>query len=161
MPACKRLIGPYLLRDATLKEDCFEATDLRVLYARDMCIGCRVRGRQRDYSRQFFFEFTIRSERVSGVPVEYDKVRAGWCDWLFYAHAHKDAGGALTPWWLIDLHAWRYYVTHYSMAIDTYNERTNGDSKSRFRFYDLRYLHALEKKRGGPAILIASSHPAI
>jgi len=155
MPACKRLISPYLLREATHEEDCCEATDLRVLIARDLRIGCRVRGREREYWRKFFFEITIRSALPTGVATEYDKLLAGWCDWLFYAHARTDTGEALCPWWLVDLHAWRYYVRTYE-HLDMFNEIDNADGSSSFRKYDLRQLARLEKN--GPAILIASSH---
>ena len=43
LPTIRRLVGPLLLVAAPLDLDMAEATDLLVLRARDLRIGCRVR----------------------------------------------------------------------------------------------------------------------
>ena len=43
LPQIKKIVGPLLLEPASFELDASEATDLVVLKARDMRIGCRVR----------------------------------------------------------------------------------------------------------------------
>lgn len=104
LPTIKKIIGPYLIDIASATVDQKQATDLVVINAKK-AIGCRVR-RPGVYER-FPLEFTMRSRRDSGAETEWAKVKAGWCDWMFYGHAASLANSDIYRWFLLDLGVWR------------------------------------------------------
>ena len=78
VPTIKAIVGPRLLDIAPLELDVSEATDMLILRARDMRIGCRLC--RPGYAERFPFEFTIRSMRNSDAKTELEKIIEGWGD---------------------------------------------------------------------------------
>jgi hypothetical protein len=124
-----------------------EATDLLVLRARDMRIGCRMR--RSGFAGRYPFDFTIRSRRDSGAETELSKITEGWGDWLFYGHA-GDTHGAIERWMLVDLHAWRAQMIRSDRKAGKPKHMPNGDG-TYFAAFDIREFAAK------PQILVASS----
>jgi hypothetical protein len=54
-------------------------------------------------------EFTIRLARKSGAKTEFQKIREGMCDWLFYGWGPEE-GYHLTKWTIIDLEVFRQHL---------------------------------------------------
>lgn len=104
----KNIVGPMLLDPAPIEQDMRQATDLMVLMARDLRIGCRIR--RAGYADKYPWDFTLRSRRDSGAETELSKIVNGWGDWLFYGHAEHDEVPSLARWFVIDLHAWRAHM---------------------------------------------------
>jgi len=135
LPAIRTLLGPYLLREAPLKIDQTEATDLMVLGARDMRIACRLR--QAEYAARYPFEFTVRSNRESGAETECRKVMRGFGDWMFYGWVTSGDELALQRWMILDLDAFRaHHILNPSIA-KTRKEQDNRDG-TQFFAYDVR-----------------------
>lgn len=157
IPEIKRIIGPLLLVEAPEQKDQREATDLILFTARNLDIACRVR--RAKYYNEYPYDFTIRKAATNGGKTEWDKIREGFGDWLFYAFAADDDDPAegFSAWYVVDLDVLRAEMI--SMAVCAYNrqmprpfisqDRTNGD-KSGLRSYDLRTFLRRD-------ILIASS----
>lgn len=144
----RNIVGPLLLQPAPLDVDMKEATDMLVLAARDMRIGCRVR--RAGYADRYPWEFTIRSRRDSGAKTELAKITEGWGDWLFYGHAEHDSLPSLSRWFLINLHHWRAHMIRDKNAVKK-GEKPNGDG-TYFVWFDLRSFPS------DPPVLVASSH---
>lgn len=148
LPAIRNIVGPLLLEPAPFEVDAKEATDLLVLRARDMRIGCRVR--RAGYAERYPWEFTIRSHRDSGAKTELNKIVEGWGDWLFYGHAEHDDLPSLCRWFLVDLHALRAHLIRDQKACVP-AKHSNGDGTHFVAFDVRRFPH-------DPAILVAGSH---
>ena len=155
MPAVKNLIGPHLLDLSSFEIDAREATDMLVLMARDMRIGCRIR--RAGYADAYPYDFTVRSRRASGAKTELTKITEGWGDWLFYGHAEHDQIPSLARWFLIDLHAWRAQQIRSKQRAGDPRQRSNPDRATGFIAFDLRRFEPQ------PPVLVAASHdvPAI
>ena len=149
LPAIKNIVGPHLLEPASFELDAKEATDLLVLTARDMRIGCRIR--RAGYAERYPWEFTIRSKRDSGAKTEMEKIIQGWGDWMFYAHAEHNDLLSLCRWFLINLHSWRAHAIKSKQSAGRPTSKDNHDG-TYFHAFDLRYFHP------EPPILVASSH---
>lgn len=147
LPAIRHIVGPLLLQEAPLDLDMKEATDLLVLRARDMRIGCRMR--RQGYADRYPYEFTIRSHRDSGAETEMSKITEGWGDWLFYGHAGA-AHGEIERWMIVDLHAYRAHLIRSLGAAGNWKRQSNGDG-THFVAFDVR------KFSPKPPILVASS----
>lgn len=106
----KRLLGEALFLEADEFEDQRHATDLLVLHAKDLRIGCRIRRHQ--YLAGYGDEFTIRSSRESGAETELSKIMRGWGDYLFYGFASQSKPGQLAAARLIDLDQFRRLGVH-------------------------------------------------
>lgn len=148
IPIIKNIVGPYLLESAPLELDANEATDLIVLRARDMRIGCRVR--RHGYQEQYPWDFTIRARRENGAATELMKITNGWGDWLFYGHEHSPMSAAILHWFIIDLSSWRSHIMRRKVSWG--REIPNGDG-TYFRAWDVRNFPP------NPSITIASSTP--
>lgn len=148
LPVIKMCVGPYLLEPSSFDLDTQEATDLIVLRARDMRIGCRLR--RAGYADRYPWEFTLRSHRDSGASTELKKIVEGWGDWLFYGHASDDEMGGISRWFIIDLSALRAHLIRNQEHIRP-TKKSNGDG-THFVAFDLR------KFPSKPSIVIASSH---
>lgn len=144
----QHIVGPLLLVPAKFERDAKEATDMLVLTARDMRIGCRIR--RAGYADKYPWDFTIRSQRDSGAKTELAKITEGWGDWLFYGHAEHDELPTLARWFVINLAAWRAQMIR---AEKPGNPRQipNGDG-TYFVAFDVRKFVAY------PPICVASSH---
>ena len=144
LASVRDIVGPLLLEPAPVEMDVGEATDLVVLRARDMRIGCRVR--RGGYCEKYPHDFTLRSRVKSGTRTERDKIIDGWGDWLFYGHA--DAGD-IGNWMIVDLHAFRAaFIRGWPVKC---GERANGDG-THFYFYDVTTFPP------APAVLVASNY---
>lgn len=148
LPAIRRLVGPLLLEPAPFELDAKEATDMLILRARDMRIGCRVR--RAGYADRYPWEFTIRSQRDSGARTELEKITEGWGDWLFYGHAKHDELPEIARWFLIDLAALRAHLIRHRARVKPAKQSNNDGTH--FVAFDLL------KFPPQPPILIDSSH---
>ncbi len=144
----QRIVGPLLLTPAEFERDAKEATDMLVLTARDMRIGCRVR--RAGFADRFPWDFTIRSKRDSGAKTELAKITEGWGDWLFYGHAEHDDLPVICRWFVIDLAAWRAQMIR-DKGTGGGRHIPNGDGTF-FVAFDVRKFAA------SPAICVATSH---
>lgn len=145
----RRIVGPYLLEQAPLEIDQQEATDLLVLRARDMRIGCRVR--RAGYAEIYPWEFTIRSRRETGSKTEMRKIIEGWGDWLFYGHAGE--GMTIARWMLVDLDSFRGHLIEDGFRADKrvrYQRQSNRDGTHFLAFSAPSFPRH-------PALLVASS----
>lgn len=108
LPEIKRIVGSYLVQEASVEEDRSCNTDLIVLRAGDIRIGCRVR-RYAEFSKPGYREqFTVRFERPRRVT-EYAKIMDGWGDYFFYGFAGP-SNASLCFWSLCDLDVFRRVV---------------------------------------------------
>jgi hypothetical protein len=150
MDGVKHIVGPLLLETAPLEVDRKEATDLLVLMARDMRIGCRIR---RDkYADRYPWDFTLRLSRDSGATTEAQKVRDGWGDWLFYGHAAQNELASISRWFVVDLHSFRTHVGRDNWRETLrWGKKRNADG-TWFIWFDLRSFP------DDPPILVSSSH---
>ena len=133
LPEVARHCAPFLIQPATEEEDKHEATDLRVLVARDVRIGVRLRRYQ--YARGYGHEITIRASRRSGVTTEFAKIMQGWGDYFFYGFADPTER-TLVQWSLYDLKEvrrilWTETQRYGASAIRPYL-RGNRDGGSKF-----------------------------
>jgi hypothetical protein len=133
LPEVARHCAPFLIQPATEEEDKHEATDLRVLVARDVRIGVRLRRYQ--YASGYGHEITIRASRRSGVTTEFAKIMQGWGDYFFYGFADPTES-TLVQWSLYDLKEvrrilWTETQRYGASAIRPYL-RGNRDGGSKF-----------------------------
>lgn len=150
MPAVRQLVGPLLLVPAPLERDVKEATDLIVMRARDMTIAVRLR--RPGYSNKYPGQFTIRSDRASGVKTELAKIVEGWGDWLFYGHTDGHIG--IPEWTVVDLHQLRASFIRLPNLLHAPDgkasgKRSNGDGTSFFWF---------DANRLPPEVVVAASN---
>jgi len=106
MPDIKSVLGRHLLGEASLTEDAKHATDLVVLQMKDLRIAVRMRRRKYAENQHYLGQFTIRTERRSGVKTELAKLIEGWGDYYFYGFEGLH-DGQLGIWHLIDLKEFR------------------------------------------------------
>jgi hypothetical protein len=138
----RRIVGPYLLQEATIELDQEQATDLWVFRAKDMRIAARVRrprGRHESpdapsYAQRYPYDITLRSHRESGSKTEYAKIMDGWADWMFYGHA-DELQKTIWLWWLIDLHIFRKQIMDGKVVVP--QDKANGDG-TWFKPFDMR-----------------------
>ena len=145
----KEIIGPRLLVPGSFEVDTKECTDLIVMRARDMRIGCLVR--RPGFAERYGNEFTIRSHRKSGVETEASKVDKGWGDWMFYGHADPYKDGRVCLWMIIDLSNFRYHCHHHGSVLK-FVERDNPDGITSFIAFDVTSFPP------DPPLLIAHSN---
>lgn len=150
LPAIRFIVGPLLLEPAPFEIDVKEATDMLVLRARDMRIGCRVRRASGNYAERYPWEFTIRSHLDSGAKTELTKIVEGWGDWMLYAHAEHDDMPSLARWFLIDLASLRAHLIRNQAAVKPANK--SNDDGTHFVAFDVR------KFPPTPPLLVSSSH---
>ena len=148
LPQICAIVGPLLLEPAPIEMDQTEATDLKILKARDLRIACRVR--RGGYADCYPNDFTIRLERPSGAKTELAKILDGFCDLSFYGHAGR--GGAIDRYFVIDLDIFREALKqdqHGSYI--KYSIQRNRDNSSSFIAFDIRSFPSWMLKK--------SSHP--
>lgn len=151
LPQIRAIVGPLLLEPAPLEMDLREATDLKILKARDMRIACRLR--RPGYADRYPFEFTIRSQRHHN-KTELEKILNGFGDWAFYGHV--DNAERLNRYLLLDLDWFRaviFYDNNHHRWLPANGvavEKMNFDKSSVFMAYDVRYFP--------PEMVIATSH---
>jgi hypothetical protein len=112
LPQIIQLLSPNLINIAPAYDDQHKATDL---ITRDARIAVRTR-KFKDI--KYKDEFTIRSKR-NGTKTEYEKIIAGWGDYLFYGFRNA-AETQIIYWHLIDLYTFREHV-------ETNRDIPNGD----------------------------------
>ena len=146
IPEIKQIVGPHLLVPSNLIEDQKQATDLKVLVARNLTIACRVR--RPHYYPKYKSEFTIRYARDSGAKTEYQKLKDGWGDWMFYGFSDKPEK-SLIFWCLLNLESWREQHDKPWIRSGT---TPNGDG-TYFKWFDVRSF------KSNPPLVIASLEP--
>lgn len=148
IPALRQVVGPLLLDEAPLEHDMRQATDLIVLTARDMRIGCRVR--RPGYVDRYPWDFTIRSTRDSGAKTEITKIIDGWGDWLVYAHAADTPIPTLTRWFVLELNVFRASLIRTAKLRPTIARQKSNRDGTYHMPYDVREF--------GPELVVAASH---
>ena len=149
LPHIKQIVGPLLLEEAPFELDTQEATDLLVLRARDMRIGCRMR--RAGYAERYPWDFTLRSRASNGAKTELQKITEGWGDWLFYGHAEHDEIPCIARWMVIDLAHWRAHMIRNSDSI-LMGTRPNKHDGTKLAWFNASSFPRV------PPILVASSH---
>jgi hypothetical protein len=135
LPAMRRIVGEHLILEASPEDDRKRATDLIVMTAKDIRIGCRVR--RHEHIDRYGHQFTIRTSRPSGMPTELEKILDGWGDYLIYGFADADET-ALVRWLLGDLDVFRRYCARWKADFpDTMPGELcrNRDGSSEFRAF--------------------------
>ncbi|MGY8665701.1 hypothetical protein Q3C01_25535 [Bradyrhizobium sp. UFLA05-109] len=150
LPEVKRLISPYLLDATPDFIDQKQAADLMTVLGRDIRIGVRVRAF--GYAERYPHQFTLRCQRDTGTETELSKIINGWGDWFFYGHAASPEGLEISPWWLIDLAAFRAALIREARNGTElrHGDGSNGDG-THFKWFDVRSFPP------HPPLLIASS----
>lgn len=100
----RSIVGQHLVQVAPLEEDQQRNADLMVTQGRER-IAVRVRDADKNW--QYRDELTLRYAYRGGRMTEWEKVRLGWGDLMFYGFADQDG---LRQWRIIDLHALRELV---------------------------------------------------
>ena len=147
MPLIRQIVGYYTAVPGSQWEDVRENTDLRVLKASGLTISCRLR-KYRAY--QYRGEFTIRMRSQFGGQTEFEKVKRGFGDWMFYGIANKgdSADSGIICWSLIDLTSFRYHMMEYqNEVLWKFKENEDGTAFGAFRYEEFRH---------DPSLLIAS-----
>lgn len=131
----KKIVGPLLLEPAPLEMDWNEATDLKILKARDLRIACRIR--RPGYSDAYPYDFTVRYSRPFGAKTELEKIMDGFGDLAFYGHANREH--KIDRYFVLDLDVFRF-----ALNLDSdgqyirYTRKDNRDESSDFIAFDLR-----------------------
>jgi hypothetical protein len=107
LPQIKRILGEYLIGEASQEEDALRNTDLIVLRMEAVRIACRLRKSDK-YLERYVGDFTIRSNRPSGNKTELSKIIEGFGHYFFYGFADTESG-LLTAWTLADLSVFRLW----------------------------------------------------
>ncbi len=139
IPSIKRILANYLITEAPWKEDAQHNTDLMVLEAEVVRVGCRVRSNE--YAR-YHDEFTVRLSRPNGTKTELAKLLSGWGNFFFYGIANADESD-FCAWLLGDLNEFRLWHHHY---LATHQgkwpgvTKPNRDGSSEFQVYKITDL---------------------
>tara|TARA_R100001377_G_C3121800_1_gene86187 strand:- start:29 stop:520 length:492 start_codon:yes stop_codon:yes gene_type:complete len=141
--AAKEIIGPHLLNVSSFEVDTKEAADFVVVMGKNVTIACRLR--RPGYAEIYPWDFTIRTQRDTGVTTELSKIVDGWGDWLFYGHIEEDK---ICRWLLVDLNKFRAILIRDKDSLGL-KKTPNGDGT---------YFVAVDVRKC-PDTVIASSHP--
>lgn len=150
----RRLVGEHLTEPAELRVDREEATDYVLVYAarnRDFRFASRLR---RPGFLEYAHQLTIRAEIDSGGSTEWDKFKAGWCDWMFYGHEAKTRDGICLHW-IIDLHVLRSLHADFGDRILTNNGKPNGKGQC---FHTIEPFALARPPFSSPELVVATSH---
>lgn len=131
----KGILGQCLINEPPIEEDQEHNTDLVVLKLDSVRIACRMRRFQ--YFQRYPNDFTIRSNRNSGVKTELDKIIEGWGDYFFYGFSNA-IENRLIKWFIGDLKIFRLWFARY-LAINHKPpgmKHDNFDDSSSFYSYD-------------------------
>lgn len=131
----KGIIGQELICAAPDVEDQEHNTDLIVFKLDAIRIACRVR---RFAYQRYAGEFTLRSNRLSGMKTELAKVIEGWGNYIFYGYANQD-DTAIEKWLIGDLSRFRLWFN--SQIVNNKGkipgmDKANSDGSSDFRVFN-------------------------
>ena len=136
VPEIKAILGQALIGPAPTEEDQERNTDLIVLTMDRVRIACRVR--DHSYLEKYADEFTIRTQRPSGIKTESTKIVEGWGDFFFYGIADKN-DERLAVWHLADLKVLRLTLFRMAVSLPAGElpgiPRQNRDGSSKFRAF--------------------------
>lgn len=131
IPFIKRILGEFIISDASFEEDATQNTDLIVLKHDDIRVACRVR--RYEYVIRYGYQFTIRYDRPMGTKTEFQKILDGWGTYFFYAFAGK-TDDVFEKWFIGDLDVFRTFISgHPDYARHAIE---NIDNSSRFLSFD-------------------------
>lgn len=141
VPEIKTILAQHLISEAPYEEDALRNTDLIVLVAKNLRIGCRVR--RHKYCAQYGHQFTIRSHRDSNNETELSKILYGYGDYFFYGFANERQSG-LCSWLLGNLGAFRLWHHRQLVGLDKGQtpgkKNRNYDGSSEFVAYTIADL---------------------
>lgn len=136
LPQLKRICGEYLIGEAPEEEDAQRNTDLIVLRLEPVRVACRVRRHNVVLNQRYREEFTIRTERPSGIKTELAKIIEGYGDYILYGFA-DESDRRLCAWTLGALRVFRLWFM--SQVIKQKREpgsrQHNPDGSSLFRAF--------------------------
>jgi hypothetical protein len=104
IPYLKMIIGYALIELPEPEEDKSRNTDLIFFSAKNTRIACRVR--KNEWLIRSPNDITIRYSYRDGYKTEYQKIMAGWGDYMVYAFASQDEN-KISAWRVIDLQKFR------------------------------------------------------
>ena len=142
IPQARRWLADVFIVQATRAADCRRVTDLTLTVDnRRPDIAFRIR----EYEAWLRYpnEFTLRLYRENGQPTEWEKVRAGYGDYLFYGFATPDQQRIHSAT-LIDLNklreAWMIHMEELAQGRKGflhYTDKPNTDKETGFRAFKL------------------------
>ncbi len=139
IPEIKRILGPHVLKEASVEDDQQRNTDLIVLCASAIRIACRVR--HSNVFDRWPLDITIRCSRPSGIKTELYKIIGGWGDLFFYGHASPVDKGLFRAWCLIDLEKWRNWFASsaWKLRKQPWERHQNKDESSEFAAFNVHH----------------------
>jgi hypothetical protein len=127
------------LAEASEVDDMLHNTDLRIQFAVDLPIACRVREFQ--YLEKYGNEFTIRARARNGGRTEISKVVAGEGTFIFYGFIGEAGPQSLARWFIGDLDVWRSWrLRMMRHERPTYRHQKFNYDGSAFNVYNRRDL---------------------
>lgn len=126
----RSILGKNFIKIGSMEEDLHNNTDL--LYCTDVAFSCRVR---KFNDLKYSDEIVIRCKVASGNETEFDKIIAGWGDYIFYGFANETETG-LCKWIIGDLKKFRTYVHKRKSQREYWSPQIvdNGDGSKGFAF---------------------------
>jgi hypothetical protein len=156
LPEIKMILGRRFISEPAVEEDALRNTDLIVFKMEAIRIACRIR--KPEYYEKYGDQFTIRSERPSGMETELAKIVRGWGDYFFYGFGGKRR---LADWRIGDLDVFRlwFHLETVRLGREPGVLQKNRDGSSDFRGFrwdelpkdfviermDARYLDAIRQ----------------
>lgn len=150
IPVITQCLSSVFVKPASLPMDQQENTDLMVMDVRQSRVACRVR--DVDYSDRYPFDITVRAVRRTGAVTEWDKMRDGFGDYMFYGFGIPGERPRLARWVIVDLSRLRQFLAfHEGQKTRPWSECRNAGENA-FIALDTRKL-----RRHNPKIIFASS----
>lgn len=146
IPHIKSIVGQFLIRNSNFEEDVKQATDFVVLNVSGKKLMCRIR---RMNQVKYMGQFTIRTSKFGWNDSEFDKVKKGFGDWMFYGFGEDDTKQVI-HWWLLDMGKFRAHVNGPEPHAYRSEEKENDDGSSFISFW----IDSFD-----PGIIVQTSQP--
>ena len=101
----QRIVGEHLIEPSPTEYDVERASDLTVMRAKPVHVAVRVRRHR--YLQKYGDEITIRNKVLNGYDSEFEKMKCGFADMMFYGFAAKNGPPEIAKWALLDLDLFR------------------------------------------------------
>lgn len=98
--------------------DTKQATDFLVFNIEPIKVACRLRTYNYYINPQYRNEFTIRCKLSSGNETELDKIKKGYCDYVFYGFVNKEENKIL-KYFIGDLNVFRENINNVDCELKT------------------------------------------
>lgn len=149
---CKAL---RVIEAAPALEDMRCNADFQLIYSAAPAGRVAARVRSAGEWNKYFHEVTFRFELPSGVATEWQKMLAGYGDWMVYGFAADDEGDRLRAWIVLNLAIFRQHVADKHVNRWELQYKTNPDDGIKFVAYPImnivrcqRCLGAIHQTQG-------------